>query len=148
MANRRPVTDDFPNVYYTVRFDGPDAGGREKQTDHYHLRRTNFSAGGSGIGGAPAGAQQTRLVVDGGVAGAALNLKVIHGGKVYELGDGIGDKNTVGQLKELIERYSGVAVKAQKLVYKGVVLKEAGSDLKGARLANGSKITLIGASSR
>jgi len=140
--------DDFPNVYYTVRFDGPDAGGREKQTDHYHLRRKNFSPGGSGVGGAPAGAQQTRLVVEGGVAGAALNLKVNHGGKVYELGDGIGDKNTIGQLKELVERYSGVTVKQQKLVYKGVVLKEAGSDLKSVKLANGSKITLIGAPSR
>ena len=43
-----------------------------------------------------------RLVAEGGVQGNPLNLKINHGGKIYELGEGIGDRNTVGALKELV----------------------------------------------
>ena len=107
----------------------------------------NFSAGGSGIGGAPGGSAAV-LMCEGGAQGNPLNLKVNHGGKVYELGDGIGDRNTIGALKDLVAQYSGVPVRLQKLVYKGTVLKEADVTLKAAKLANGSKITLIGAPAR
>ena len=43
-----------------------------------------------------------RLVAEGGAQGNPLNLKINHGGKIYELGEGIGDRNTVGALKELV----------------------------------------------
>jgi len=129
--------DDFPNLYYTLRF---NAGKREKQTDRFHLRRRP-------------GALKARLgstggvitEVEGGVVGSPMALKINHGGKMIDIVVGlIGDRNTVDGLKGVVGQYTGVPLKSQKLVYKGVVLKDGDVDLKTAKLANGSKVTLIG----
>ena len=83
--------------------------------------------------------------VEGGVSGNPITLKVNYGGKVIDIIYGlIGDRNTIDGLKGVISQYTGLSSKAQKLVYKGVVLKDGEIDLKTAKLANGSKLTLIG----
>ena len=83
--------------------------------------------------------------VEGGVSGQPMTLKINYGGKNIDIVSGlIGDRNTIDGLKGLIYQYSGLLPKSQKLVYKGVVLKDGEIDLKTAKLANGSKLTLIG----
>ena len=87
--------------------------------------------------------------VEGGVSGTPITLKINHGGKVIDLIPGlIGDRNTIDGLKGVIYQYTGILPKSQKLVYKGVVLKDGELDLRNAKLANGSKITLIGSVSK
>jgi hypothetical protein len=74
-----------------------------------------------------------------------MSLKINFGGKVIDIATGlIGDRNSIDGLKGLISQYTGIMAKSQKLVYKGVVLKDGESDLKSMKIANGSKITLIG----
>ena len=83
--------------------------------------------------------------VEGGVSGAPMTLKINYGGKIIDIMGGlIGDRNTIDGLKGIVSQYTGLLPKAQKLVYKGVVLKDGEIDLKSAKLANGSKLTLIG----
>ena len=129
--------DDFPNYYYTLRF---NATKREKQTDRFHLRRR------PGALSARLGVSGTAVrEVEGGVAGAPMTLKINHGGKTVEIMGGlIGDRNTIDGLKGIICQFTGLLPKNQKLVYKGVILKDGEIDLKTAKLANGSKLTLIG----
>ena len=129
--------DDFPNYYYTIRF---NTSRREKQTDRFHLRRRPGALSARlGISGSAV------REVEGGIVGAPMTLKINHGGKMFEVMGGlIGDRNTIDGLKGVISQYTGLLPKAQKLVYKGVVLKDGEADLKSAKLANGSKLTLIG----
>ena len=106
----------------------------------FHLRRRpgalSARLGSSGA---------TVTEVEGGVSGQPMTLKINYGGKNIDIVSGlIGDRNTIDGLKGLIYQYSGLLPKSQKLVYKGVVLKDGEIDLKTAKLANGSKLTLIG----
>ena len=129
--------DDFPNFYYTIRF---NTSKREKQTDRFHLRRRPGALSARlGITGAAV------CEVEGGIIGAPITLKIVHGGRNFDIMLGlIGDRNTIDGLKGIISQYTGIPPKAQKLVYKGVVLKDGDIDLKSAKIANGSKMTLIG----
>ena len=133
--------DDFPNFYYTIRF---NASKREKQTDRFHLRRRPGALSARlGITGAAV------CEVEGGIIGAPITLKIVHGGRTFDIMLGlIGDRNSVDGLKGIISQYTGLLPKAQKLVYKGVVLKDGDIDLKSAKIANGSKMTLIGSVSK
>ena len=129
--------DDFPNFYYTIRFNNSK---REKQTDRFHLRRRPGALSARlGITGAAVSE------VEGGIIGAPITVKIVHGGKAFDVMLGlIGDRNSIDGLKGIIAQYSGIPPKSQKLVYKGVVLKDGEIDLKTAKIANGSKMTLIG----
>ena len=129
--------DDFPNFYYTIRF---NTSKREKQTDRFHLRRRPGALSARlGITGAAV------CEVEGGIIGAPITLKIVHGGRNFDIMLGlIGDRNSIDGLKGIISQYTGIPPKAQKLVYKGVVLKDGDIDLKSAKIANGSKMTLIG----
>ena len=133
--------DDFPNFYYTIRF---NASKREKQTDRFHLRRRPGALSARlGITGAAV------CEVEGGIIGAPITLKIVHGGRTFDIMLGlIGDRNSIDGLKGIISQYTGLLPKAQKLVYKGVVLKDGEIDLKSAKISNGSKMTLIGSVSK
>ena len=133
--------DDFPNFYYTIRF---NTSKREKQTDRFHLRRRPGALSARlGITGAAV------CEVEGGIIGAPITLKIVHGGRNFDIMLGlIGDRNSIDGLKGIISQYTGIPPKSQKLVYKGVVLKEGEIDLKSAKIANGSKMTLIGSVSK
>eukprot|EP00056_Hartaetosiga_gracilis_P020540 m.20034 g.20034 ORF g.20034 m.20034 type:complete len:120 (-) comp8536_c0_seq3:587-946(-) len=72
----------------------------------------------------------------------SIELKIVHGGEKFKLH--IGCDKTVDDLKGLIEVQVGVDKEKQKLIYKGVQLKDGKATLKESKMKRKAKLTLIG----
>jgi len=113
--------DDFPNLYFTISLEDP-GGAVEKQTDASHLQ--------------PVLAEEISPE-----AGGFL-INVTHGGKTIRI-NGVGNLMSVSLLKALIQRQTDIPPKNQKLICKGVILKDA-ELLKDTKVTPGCKISLMG----
>lgn len=113
--------EDYPNLYFTVSVEGP-GGAVEKQTDATHLQ--------------PLLAEEISQEAGG------FSINVTHGGKTFKI-NGVGALMSVSLLKALVQRHTSILPKNQKLICKGVILKDA-ELLKDTKVTPGCKISLMG----
>jgi len=113
--------DDYPNLYFTISVEA--AGGvTEKQTTAKHL--------------------QPLLAEEISPQAGGFSLTVTHGGKNIRI-NGVGALMSVSLLKALIQRHTDISPKNQKLICKGVILKDA-ELLRDTKITPGCKISLMG----
>eukprot|EP01038_Epipyxis_sp_PR26KG_P010814 gene10814-14515_t len=130
--------DDFPNIYYTVQPITPNANlFTEKQTDHTHL--IPFTKECS-IGTSDSNQQTEDDNID---PNSAINIIVIHGKQEYR-NIRVSLDFTVLELKNKLYKLTKVLPQDQKIICRGLTLKDSNQKLRNTKLSDGVKITLVG----
>ena len=120
--------DDPP--YYTIQLSGEGGSLKEKQTVGDNLS----------IFTEPVGSQETLPTAQS--AGECFAIRLSSGGKVKRI-ENIPVDGTVGDLKRVISKYTGVLPARQKLLYKGKVLKIDSAKLRTDGVAERKKDVVL-----
>lgn len=134
--------DDFPNVYYTIKFDG-----RERQTD---ASRLSYSCTSSYSNPNTSKSSNENIISMKEIGTTCISFTLTHGTRRYTISD-VGSMTTVGMIKETLKNVIQVMPSKQKMIFKGKTLKDEQKILGGGELGTGivnnSKVTLVGAPS-